>query len=100
MKKLLNYKSYLAAGSSLEGINQIAFNQAVSIRKVQFDIQGAVKSRQQQYYTNQQSYGGNGNNCGGYKGKNYDLNYKGKQSSQQQQQQYQFPAITDAGKDK
>ena len=32
------YKSYLAAGSSLEGINQVAFNQAVSIRKVQFDI--------------------------------------------------------------
>ena len=40
------YKLYLTTGSSLEEINQVAFNQAVSIRKVQFDIQGAVKPRQ------------------------------------------------------
>ena len=59
----------------------MAFNQVVSIRKVQFDIQGAVKPRQQQHYANQQSYGGNNNNCRGYKGKNYNLNYKGKQPS-------------------
>ena len=57
----------------------------MAIRKTQLDLQNAAKPRQQQLYEDQSNYSRN-NNHGGYKGKNYDLNYKGKQSQYKQQQ--------------